>query len=1757
MRVQMASPTATSVAAGIPILRHWRTLGRPLMALGLLLGAVLLDAEAQAAPVAAAVSDASGGLILNFERGPPVDSGADTSMDEATADAQARAAVVRLAGRGGLKLVFQRRLGTGSVLVQAPGDEAERMALAQHLMRLPNSGLHYAQADLLAQAVALPNDTDAANLWGLAGPPEGSVAGVNAYSAWPVSTGSGAVAAIIDTGYRPHVDLAAHVLGGYDFISDSFNANDGGGRDADASDPGDWKNAGECGATSFKASSWHGTHVAGTVSAVTNNSQGVAGVAPGAMLLIARALGKCGGYTSDISDAIVWSSGGTVSGVPVNANPAGVINMSLGASAPCSSTPEFQTAINSARSRNTVVVVAAGNSAMDAASFSPASCTGVVTVAAVGQTGGRAYYSNYGSVVDVAGPGGDQSYGSIYGIESTLNTGTTTPGADSYVWYQGTSMATPHVAGVAALMKGLAPTLTPDAIESALKSSVRAFPASCSGCGAGLVDAAQALSAVIGGTATPLTKAVPITGITGTAGSTRMYVLSVPNYAINLDIQLTAGSGTAELYVKRGAIPTTSSYDCYGASNGSGAACSFSGAVTAGTWYVMVRGVSDYSGYSLVADYALNLPGALAFTASTYNVGEAVGSATITVSRSGGSNGAVAVTYATSNGTATSGSDYTGKTGTLSWAAGDTADKTFTVTIANDTAAEPAETVNLTLSAATNGATLGSPATAQIAIADNDSDPGVLAFAVSAYAVTEGTATVTLSVARTGGKYGAVGVSYGLANGGTATAGGDFTTPSGTLSWANGDTANKSIVVTITNDAIAEAAETLIVALSSPTGGATLGALTSATVTINDNDGAPGSLAFTASAFSAAEDAGTALVTVGRTGGSGGAVTVNYISSNGTATAGSDYTAVSGTLSWAASDPYPKTIAVPVNNDAAWESNETVTLTLSTPTGGATLGSQKTATLTITDNDNNGGTLAFSAANYTVAEGTSTVTLTVTRTGGNAGAVSVSYATADGTATATNDYTAKTGTLSWAAGDSAAKTFTVTITNDAVAESTETFGLVLSSPTGGATLGAQSSSTVTVSDNDTAPGALAFSAASYSLAETGGSATITVTRTGGSGGAVTVTYAAVSGTATAGADFTAVSGSLSWAAGDPAAKTFTVPVTDDSVWESTETVSLSLSSPSGGATLGSQKTATLSITDNDNNPGVLAFSTSGYTVAESTASVSITVNRTGGNSGAVSVSYATANGSATAGSDYTAKTGTLSWANGDSAAKTFTVSITNDLVAEQAETINLSLGAPTGGASLGSVSAASISITDNDTAPGTLAFSTASYSAAENAGYATITVTRTGGSGGAVSVAYATATGTATAASDFTTTSGTLSWEAGDPAAKTFTIPIIDDTVWEPAETVSLSLSSPSGGATLGTQKTATLSITDNDNSPGLLSFSAASYTVAESSATVTLTVTRTGGNAGSVGLSYATANGSATAGSDYTAKTGTLSWASGDSASKTFTVTIANDLYSEITETFAANLSNPSGGASLGATPSSTVSITDNDGAPGSLAFSASGYTVAESGGSVLLTVTRSGGSGGAVSVQYLISGGTATAAADYASVSGTLSWDDSDPASKTFSIPVLEDSVWEPSESIALTLASPSGGATLGSQKTGTVTITDNDNNPGSLAFSLGSYTVTEGTSTVTIYVTRTGGNAGTVGVSYATVANGSATAGSDFTSKSGTLSWSSGDSANRSFTVTIANDTLKESPETFGLSLNNATGGAVIGAQSTATVTINDND
>ena len=483
--------------------------------------------------------------------------------------------VAALSNRAGVALSAHRAMSLGASVLRldTPLALSEAKAVAARLAEDPN--VEYAVPDLPVRAYATPPDNSyALRQWhffspttlfadsntSLTGPAKNftPTGGANLPGAWDITQGSSSiVVALVDSGVTlTHPELAAALLPGYDMVSSNsgsvsglpanFVANDGDGRDADPTDPGDWITAADrtnfptaCDDPNVPAgqqidSSWHGTHMAGTIIGQWGNGVGTnppagtstAGIAPGARLVPVRALGKCGGDSSDVADAIVWAAGLAVPGTPTNANPARIINLSLGSSGSTCGQP-YSGAI-AAVANIALVIAAAGNDGAPTVS-APANCPGVLAVTAHTVTGDNADYANIGPEVGISSPGGgastvltggDASPGSAsvpgdnaYYTWSSILFGATTPTSTEtggtrfgpgIAGFTGTSGATANVSGVAALVLSEKPSLTPSQLRTVLVTHVRAHPAGglCASqtapnpCGAGLLDAAAAVGSV-------------------------------------------------------------------------------------------------------------------------------------------------------------------------------------------------------------------------------------------------------------------------------------------------------------------------------------------------------------------------------------------------------------------------------------------------------------------------------------------------------------------------------------------------------------------------------------------------------------------------------------------------------------------------------------------------------------------------------------------------------------------------------------------------------------------------------------------------------------------------------------------------------------------------------------------------------------------------------------------------------------------------------------------------------------------------------------------------------------------------------------------------------------------------------------------------------------------------------------------------------------------------------------------------------------
>lgn len=470
---------------------------------------------------------------------------ASASPGETLATVTVRAS--SLGARLGLGLRAGRALNEHAQVVFA--SRISSAALAERLGR--EADVEYAVVDRRRSHFAVPNDPlyaqgppilsnsggPAAGQWYLRAPTTELPSSINAASAWDLTTGSSnIVVAVLDSGVRPeHPDLASRLLAGYNMISDIPTGNDGAGRDADASDPGDWVTAGESNDPSSpfyqcdaSDSSWHGTMTASLIGAASNNGAGMTGVAWGVKLLPVRVLGKCGGYDSDIIAGMQWAAGLPVPGVPANPTPARVINLSLGSSGSCPLSYIEAIIAITGKQNPAVIVASAGNSSGQAVSV-PANCPGMISVAGLRHIGSKVGFSDLGPEITISAPGGncvntEATAPCLYPILAATNTGSSSPVASSYTdafnSSVGTSFSAPLVAGTAALMLSVQPSLTPAQVTTLLQKSARAFPTTgaeatvqichapssnveqlecyctTSTCGAGMLDTAAAIAAV-------------------------------------------------------------------------------------------------------------------------------------------------------------------------------------------------------------------------------------------------------------------------------------------------------------------------------------------------------------------------------------------------------------------------------------------------------------------------------------------------------------------------------------------------------------------------------------------------------------------------------------------------------------------------------------------------------------------------------------------------------------------------------------------------------------------------------------------------------------------------------------------------------------------------------------------------------------------------------------------------------------------------------------------------------------------------------------------------------------------------------------------------------------------------------------------------------------------------------------------------------------------------------------------------------------
>jgi Calx-beta domain/Domain of unknown function (DUF4114) len=1019
------------------------------------------------------------------------------------------------------------------------------------------------------------------------------------------------------------------------------------------------------------------------------------------------------------------------------------------------------------------------------------------------------------------------------------------------------------------------------------------------------------------------------------------------------------------------------------------------------------------------------------------NIGDPANFATFQIQLSGKSATDITVNYTTLNGTATGGSDYTATSGQLTFLAGSNATQTITVPITPDNNVEPDETFTIQLSNAI-GATIGSTATATIL---NDDVLPVVTIVAGAN-VQEPSTNGTFILNRTGDLTSALTVNLGATTG-TATSGVNYQAISTTATFAAGSSSS-IINLTAIDDDLYEGTEKIGLSLQAGSN-YTLGATTTAEISLIDNETQP-ILTITPATQNileknAGDPANSATFQVQLSGKSATNITVNYTTTNGTATAGSDYTATSGQLTFLAGSTTAQTITVPITPDNNVEPDETFTVQLSNPVG-ASIGSSL-ATATILNDDSLPVVTITAGINAT--EPSTNGTFILTRTGDLTTALTVTLGATSGTATSGVDYQAIGTTATFAAGSNNA-TINLNTIDDDIYEGTENVKLALTAGTT-YTIGAAASAEISILDNETQP-ILTITPATQSIAEKNigdpaNSATFQVQLSGKSATNITVNYATINGTATSDSDFTATSGQLTFLAGSNTPQTITVPITPDNIVEPDESFTLQLSNPVG-ASIGSPVATAIILNDDATvvpNTPVISI-TAGVNAKEPSTSGTFILSRTGDLSSALTVNLITTSTSATSNIDFQPIANSITFAAGSNSA-TVEVKPIDDDIYEGTEKVGLLIQSGSN-YSIDAAASAEILIEDNETQP-ILTVTPATQSIVEKnigdpANSATFQVQLSGKSATPITVNYTTVNGTATSGSDFTTTSGQLTFLAGSNAAQTITVPITPDNTVEPDETFTLQLSNPVG-ASIGSPATVTIL---NDDILPVVTITAGTN-AKEPSTNGTFILNRTGDLTTALTVNLGATSGTATSGLDFQSLATTAIFTAGSNSATVEVKPIDDDLY-EGTEKVGLSIATGST-YTIGSSSTAEISIEDNETLP-ILTITPSTQSVTEknvgdTANSASFQVQLSGRSATAITVDYTTINSTATAGSDFTATSGKLTFAPGSITSQTILVPITPDNTVEPDETFTLQLSNPTG-ATLNPVNGATAIIKNDDNLP-----------------------------------------------------------------------------------------------------------------
>ncbi|SEP63509.1 beta strand repeat-containing protein [Nitrosomonas ureae] len=972
----------------------------------------------------------------------------------------------------------------------------------------------------------------------------------------------------------------------------------------------------------------------------------------------------------------------------------------------------------------------------------------------------------------------------------------------------------------------------------------------------------------------------------------------------------------------------------------------------------------------------------------------------------------------------------------------------------------------------------------------------------------------------------------------------DFVFTSGTLTFNPGEI-SKTVSVSITNNAIAEAIENFEFNLSSPSANATI-ADASALGTIFDNDAPSGTPVVSINDFTVDEATKEATFVIALDRPSTSVVSMNYATQNGTALAGSDFVAQSGPLSFSPGQ-IVKTVKVSLINNAAFEASEAFNLVLSALTNATTLDAIGTAI--IFENDAAAvSNSRISVDDIFVDESQAYADFLVRLDAPNINPVTVNYRTDLNTATygGNQDFVFTSGTLNFAPGEMV-KTVRVTMSNGSIAEAIENFEFNLSSPSANATI-VDASALGTIIDNDAPSGTPVVSINDFTVDEATKEATFVIALDRPSTSVVSMNYATQNGTALAGSDFVAQSGPLSFSPGQ-IVKTVKVSLINNAAFEASEAFNLVLSALTNATTLDAIGTAIIF----ENDAAAVSnsrISVDDIFVDESQAYADFLVRLDAPNINPVTVNYRTDLNTATYGGnqDFVFTSGTLNFAPGEMV-KTVRVTMSNGSIAEAIENFEFNLSSPSANATIVDASALG-TIIDNDAPSGTPVVSINDFTVDEATKEATFVIVLDRPSTSVVSMNYATQNGTALAGSDFVATNGSLKFAPGE-TAKTVKVTLVNNAAFEASEAFNLVLSALTNATTLDAIGTAI--IFENDAAAVSNSrISVDDIFVDESQAYADFLVRLDAPNINPVTVNYRTDLNTATYGGnqDFVFTSGTLNFAPGEMV-KTVRVTMSNGSIAEAIENFEFNLSSPSANATI-SDPTALGTIIDNDATSGVPVARITDTVVDETDQTATVTVILDKPSVNGTKVNVAGQNVTANNGGDFRNLHiGTVAFAPGETA-KTVTFGLLNDNAVEDAELFDVTLSSPVG-LTVGDGR-GHVIIAGSDRAAlASPVINVANVAASEDKGFIDFQVTLAAPSVGGARVNYSTAA-GTASSGTDYVHASGTLAFAPGE-VSKIVRVALVNDLTVEALENFNFNLSGAVNAAIGNASASAAIIDNE--